>query len=218
MKKLQQCFRTLTTAATVHTVPCCANTRILSRWRAAIGELIVMPEVPFQLHYALTRRQRIGPHLRIWFPLMPGVVGALAVGVFIAVGKWWLFPVLLLSLWLLRGFWIGLLDVAIHPVKQMDIIIEQNGLGFMMGGERFWIFLDGMIRIERLCSDTWTFCHHNGHVINVPISVITEDQVDFIRQAAAKGKTPEGVRAVIERGRKIQQMEIEARKARHGKA
>lgn len=158
------------------------------------------------------------PHLRIWLPYLPGVVGAVVVGVFLVVGRWWLFPVLLLSFWLFRGFWTGLLDVAIHSVKQMDIIIDEDGLGFLMGGERFWLFLDGMIRIDRICSDTWTFCHHNGHVIHVPVSVITEEQVDSIRQAAAKGKTPEGVRAVIERGRKLQQMEIEATKERHGNA
>lgn len=169
-----------------------------------------MPEVQFQLRYVLTRRQRILPHLRIWLPYLPGVVAVAVVGIFLVIGKWWLFPILLLFLLLFRGFWIGLLDVAIRPVRLMDIEVQQNGLGFMIGGERRWLFLDGMTRILRT-SDIWTFCHHNGHVINIPTSAITEDQVEFIRQAAAKGKTPEGIRAVIERGRKLQQMD-EARR------
>lgn len=177
-----------------------------------------MPKIPFQLQYVLTRHQRILPHLRIWLQHLPVVVGALLVGVFLVVVKWWLFPVLLLGLWLFRGFWIGVLDIVIHPTEKMDIIIEQNGLGFMRGGHRWWLFLDGMTRVEQFCSDTWTFCHHNGHVINVPASVITEDQVDFIRSAAAKGRTPGGVRDVIERGRKLQQMDTDARKARHEQA
>jgi hypothetical protein len=172
-----------------------------------------MPEVPLQLQYVLTRRQRILPHLKIWLPLLPFVIGAMLVGVLLVVVKWWFFPVLLFGLWLFRGFWIGLLDIVIHPTEKMDIIIEQNGLGFMMGGQRWWLFLDGMIRIEQFCPDTWTFCHYNGHVINVPASVITEDQVDFIRQTAAKGRTPEGMQTVIERGLKLQQMDTDERKA-----
>jgi hypothetical protein len=166
-----------------------------------------MPEIPFQLQYVLTRRQRILPHLRIWIPYLPAVIGATVGAIFLVVGKWWLFPLSLFLLWLFRGFWIGLVDWAIHPVKQMDIIVEQNGLGFMMAGQRWWLFLDGMTRVERMWSGTWTLCHHNGHVVHIPAAVITDEQVDFIRRVAAKGRTPEGVRAVIERGRKLQQMD-----------
>src|SRR5687768_16769646 len=110
-----------------------------------------MPDIPFKLRYALTRRQRIVPHLRIWLRQLPVVIGIPVVSaIALVVGEWWLLAVSLLCLWFARGFWIGLLDIAIYPVKQMDVVVEQNGLGFMAGGQRRWLFLDGMVRIDRL--------------------------------------------------------------------
>jgi hypothetical protein len=164
-------------------------------------------DVPFHLKYALTRRQRLVPHLKIWLPYLPGALGLAALGVFVVIAKWWLFPLLPLFFLFFRAFWIGLLDVLLHQKREMDIIIDQNGLGFLIGGERFWLFLDGILWVERTCSDTWTISHFNGHAINIPVSVISDGLVECIRQAAAKGKTPEGMKAIIERGRRLQQME-----------
>src|SRR5258708_40236542 len=102
-----------------------------------------MAEVPFELRYPLSRRQRLVPHLRIWgVAYTPFVVvvfiffcvqtiasvcslnwagvavfGALAFGVFI----------------LLRGLFVGLLDVLLVSVRSMDVRVEENGLGFLAG-------------------------------------------------------------------------------------
>jgi hypothetical protein len=88
----------------------------------------------------------------------------------------------------------------------MDIVVEENGLGFLAGGERWWLFLDGIISISRYEKDTWTIYHWNGSVINVTASVISPDQLAHLRAAAERGKTPEGIGAVIERGRKLEAM------------
>lgn len=169
-------------------------------------------EIPFHLQYELSRRQRLVPHLRIWVPGLPLVAASVLMFALCVFAKWWLFPLLLLVLWFCKGFWIGLIDVVAHPVRKMDVIVEENGLGFLVGGQRWWIFLDGVVGIDRFCRDTWTIRHHNGHVINIPVSAISEEQLQHIRDAAKKGHTPEGIHGVLERGRRLQEMRKERRR------
>jgi hypothetical protein len=126
----------------------------------------------------------------------------------LATARWWLFPVPLFALWMTRGFWVGLAGIAFHSVKPMDIVVEENGLGFLAGGDRWWLFLDGIRFMEQLVPGVWTIYHHNGHVVHIPTSAISTEQVEYIKEVAAKGKTPEGIQAVIERGRKLQQMQL----------
>lgn len=118
---------------------------------------------------------------------------------------WWALA-LLASLFLFRGFFIGILDVVVHRERDMDIIIEDKGLGFLAGGERWWIFLDGIINIGKYHRDVWTIQHHNGVVVNILASEITDDQLAHLKSAAAHGRTPEGIQAVVERGRQIVQL------------
>jgi len=51
--------------------------------------------------------------------------------------------------------------------------------------------------------------HHNGSVLNIPTAQISEHQLDYIRAAMERGRTAEGVRAVIERGRRIKEISNE---------
>src|SRR5262249_11886844 len=111
---------------------------------------------------------------------------------------------------LFRGLFVGLLDVLLVPARSMDVRVEENGLGFLAGGEQWWLFLDGLTGIEQLAAGVWTLQHWNGIVIHIPADAITEAQLAHLRAAMARGHTPEGVRAVIERGRRI--MELERRK------
>ena len=84
---------------------------------------------------------------------------------------------------------------------------QQNALGYLAGGERWYLFLDGIIDITKYRKDIWTIQHWNGSVVNVLASAITDDQIEYLRAAAERGRTPEGIQAVIERGRVIQQLE-----------
>ena len=122
-------------------------------------------------------------------------------------GAWgWLFA-LLIPLLLMRGFFVGLIDAFLVPRRHMDIVIEERGLGFLAAGERWWLFLDGIIGIHRYRKDTWTIQHHNGTVIHIAATVISDDQIAFLREAMRKGQTRQGFEAVVERGKQIMAME-----------
>src|SRR4030095_7857692 len=89
----------------------------------------------------------------------------------------------------------------------MDVLVEEGGVGaaagVLIGGERWYLFLDGITSIER-CGDVWLIRHYNGHVIWGAASAITDDQMDYLRECMHRSRTPEGIQAVIERGRRIQ--------------
>ncbi|MCC6695890.1 MAG: hypothetical protein IT365_09715 [Candidatus Hydrogenedentes bacterium] len=172
-----------------------------------------MANTPFELRYALSRMQRLVPHLRIWgvgwtlFVVLLflffcvqtlrsivltdllgiAVFGGLAFGVF----------------FLYRGMFTGLLDVMVIPVRHMDIIVEENAAGVLIGSERWYLFLDGITDLRKFRDDTWTLQHVNGSVLHIAASTITEDQIAHFRTGMERGRTREGIRAVIERGRRI---------------
>jgi len=184
---------------------------------------VPMAEVPFEIRYRLSRWQRLVPHLRIWgvaytpfvvvlflFFCVQAIVnlcsltwagvavfGGLAFGLFI----------------LFRGLFVGLLDVLLVPVRDMDIRVEENGLGILVGSERWWLFLDGLTSIKQLTAGVWTLQHWNGSVIHIPADAITDAQLAYLRAAMERGRTPEGVQAVIERGRRFAELEQQQRHA-----
>lgn len=172
-----------------------------------------MLKIPFHLQYELNRRQRLIPHMRIWITYGPSVLIFLVGSLFVVLAvKWWLFPLFLVALWFSRGFLVGLIDVVIHPKQSMDIVVEENAIGFLSGGERWFIRLDCILRIDRFCEDTWTIYHDNGTVINILAVAIADDQVQHIKDAAEAGKSPEGVKAAVERGRRILELRQEERR------
>ena len=174
---------------------------------------MALPQVPFHLRYDLNRRQRLVPHVAIWGPVGLIGVGAVAGPLYLAVfaSPWWAFVAFVL-LWIFRRFFVGILDVVIHPVRHMDVVVEENGLGFLIGRERWYIFLDGILDIRKFRKDTWTIQHFNGTVIHVLASAITDEQIDYLKAAAERGRDPEVIKAVIERGRRIQEILDEERR------
>ena len=95
-----------------------------------------MPNLPFELRYTLTRRQRLIPHLRIWWrhaPLIIVCVAGAAAG--IVYLSWWCLALLLCLLFICRGFFIGFLNVAVVRRQSMYLLIEENALGFLIGTE-----------------------------------------------------------------------------------
>jgi hypothetical protein len=173
-----------------------------------------MPSLPFHLQYDLNRRQRLIPHLAVWAPYLPGlgvviVISGVGIGLlsyFISMSMWFLF-LLIMPLWIARGFIVGISQVILEPVLHMDVIIEENGLGYLLGQERRWMFLDGILRFEKYYKDTWTIFHFNGTVINIPVAAMTDEQVEHVKLSAARARDPETIQAVIERGRQIESIE-----------
>src|SRR5262249_21259832 len=104
------------------------------------------------------------------------------------------------------GLFAVLLDVLLVPVRHMDVEVEENGAGILLGRERWYLFLDGFTDLTRFRADTWTLEHFNGCVLHITASAISDDQLDHIRAAMKRGRTPEGIRAVIERGKRIEEV------------
>lgn len=142
-----------------------------------------------ELKYELNRRQRIIPHLAIWLPLlgMPSIIVLLFAYLLVSISVWFILP-LLVMLWLIKGFFVGLLDVIIYPKRKMDIVVEEKGLGYLANNERWWIFLCGVIEVSKICSDIWAVQHHNGTIINIPVSTITLEQVETLQSAIQNAK------------------------------
>ena len=171
-----------------------------------------MATVPFQLQYELTRRQRLIPHIRVWGPfafIIPsGLLALLYSSVFFA---WWFAILVPLSAWQFRNLLIGFGDVLLHRKVQMDLQVEEKAVGLLIGGERWWLFLDGFLRIEQLTKGVWTLSHWHGYVIHIPLTAITEDQLAHFRAGIERRNRPEHVQEVIERGRAIMRLQEKQR-------
>jgi hypothetical protein len=172
-----------------------------------------MPLVPFQLRYTLSRSQRLVPHVRHWglfttiFLLCMFLFFCVQTVTAIALLKWdgiVIFGGFALGMAaMFRGLFAGLIDVLTVQRRNVDIVIEDNAAGVLLGAERWYLFLDGITGIKKYRANVWTIQHFNGYVLHVPVSAITEEKLAYIRSAMERGRTPEGVRAVVERGRKI---------------
>lgn len=172
-----------------------------------------MPHETLQLRYLLNRLQRLVPHLRIWGVfttfLILALIAFLCVRAIAAVWSWdWsgttIFSGLALgTLVLFRGLFIGLIDILTVQMRDMDVVFEDNAVGILLGNERRYLFLDGIISISKYRPDIWTIQHHNGSVLNLPVSLISDEQMSFIKNAMEYGHSPAGARAVVERGKTI---------------
>jgi hypothetical protein len=139
-------------------------------------------EFPFQLEYDLSRWQRMAPHLRIWRLYIPLIVlGLFASVVGLAFRNWWFIGLLLLILFLFRGFFFGLYNAIIVPRQHMELIVEENVLHFVAGGERWALSLDGLLGFDELANNIWTLRHWNGVVLDIPKVLLTAGQVQFFR-------------------------------------
>jgi len=174
------------------------------------GYLIVMSFEPCHVEYDLTRRQRLIAHLGVWSPYLGGLIlvagGGVGIIALSVADSLWFLMLIVLPLWLVRGFIVGFLNVIFVPVQHMEIFIEENALGYATEDDRLNVFLDGIIRIQKYSKDTWTISHYNGTVISIPVNVIEEQYIDHMRKMAEWGKTPEGVQAEIDRGKRIQEL------------
>jgi hypothetical protein len=181
-----------------------------------------MPQEPFQLRYTLGRAQRLVPHVRLWGPFttifMLALFAFFCARTAVAVGSLEFvaaagFGGLALGTFLVfRGLFIGIADVLIAARRDVDVVIDENTAGVMCGEERWYLFLDGFMTINKYRADVWTFQHFNGSVLHVLVSAITDEQMSHIRSAMERGRTPEGIRAVVERGRRIVEVQRDRRR------
>jgi hypothetical protein len=180
-----------------------------------------MPKTLFHLRYSLSRGQRLAVLLRMWGMwsalLCTTVVTFFVVRAIVGLCMWApadfaVFGLLAaFFLFLLRPLFVGLADVLLIRARMMDMTVEEaeNGTkaaGVLLGRERWYLFLDGITAIRQDRKGIWTIRHVNGTILHVPASAISPEQLDCLRHAMAEGHTPEGIKAVIERGRQIQEL------------
>lgn len=186
-----------------------------------------MAELPFHLRYSLSRSQRLAPLLR-----MNGAAFTWCSGLFLTCMliffEWqtvehawtldWCGVAVFggLAACVLFNFSsLGLLQILVRRVQNMDIIVDENTAQMLIGNERWVLFLDGINNIRKYADDIWTIEHRNGTILHVPASAITDNQIEHLRAAMARGRTPEGIRAVIERGKRILELEKQLRMKRY---
>ncbi len=172
-----------------------------------------MCEVPFHLHYTLNRTQRLVPLVRIWglgyTPFVITLFAFFSVQTVVSICRLSLQGVgvfgglALLVFFLCRGLFRGLVDVLTVPSREVDVVFEEQAAGILLGRERWYLFLDGIHDIRQYRRDLWTIQHHNGSVLHIPAAAIRPEQLEHLTTAMERGRTPEGVKAVIERGRQI---------------
>jgi hypothetical protein len=95
--------------------------------------------------------------------------------------SWWFLVLLLFFLFISRGFFFGFLNVILVRRQHMDIVVERNGLGILAGNERWYFALDGLTAFGALAEGVWTVQHWNGAVVNIPVELLSADQVEFFR-------------------------------------
>lgn len=146
-----------------------------------------MVEVPFTLRYDLTRRHRLAVELPPWLPCLGATVGfgcgAVILGrtvspVFLAM--------LVLPAVLYRGFFAFLYELVARPVRPVDVVVEADRLGVLVGGVRRWLSLDGVIQVYKSAPGAYTLLHLNGSVLLIPAAAITHGQVEFLQGFALR--------------------------------
>ena len=146
-----------------------------------------MADLPFRLRYGLSRRQRSAVEFAGWLPCLAAVLGLWAGAAFLAltVSPWFLLllapPVLIFP-----GLVLFLYDLLAHPLRPVDVLVEHDRLGVLDGGERRWLYLDGVVQVYRSDRDAWTLLHLNGSVLTIPADAITREQVEFLQGFALR--------------------------------
>jgi len=153
----------------------------------------------FQLHYSLSRRQRLAVELYPWLPAIAGTIGFL-IGV--------LYLVLFVSIWFLwlvllpviayRGLFTFLLDIAIRSRKPVAVVVEDDRLGMRIDGDERWLALDGIFQVCRSeDGSTWTILHLDGTVLTIPAEAIELEQLEYLKSFALRAARERKAAAAI---------------------
>src|SRR4051812_908949 len=135
-----------------------------------------MDVTPFQLRYRLSRKQRLGVLMKM-DGIALTVVGIVLLGFFcyltlvsaraLKIGEVVVGIAMVLVVFLLwRRVLLGLVGVLLVKWWEMDVVVEQDAAGILLGGQRWYLFLDCITSIEKYREDVWTIHHFNGFVLN----------------------------------------------------
>ncbi len=144
--------------------------------------------VPFRLQYALGRRDRLAveftPHLPACAAALGFTCGILYLA---AVATPWFGLLLAWPAFTGRKVVAFLLDLILVPARPVDLLVEADRMGLLVGDRRVWLFLDGIIQVYRTDgTHPWTLLHLNGSVLTIPADVISREQVAFLQGFALR--------------------------------
>jgi hypothetical protein len=123
------------------------------------------------------------------------------------IGDAFFFAAMALGIFLLwSGVFLRLIDVLFCKWQEVDLLVEEKGIGMLLGRERWYFFLDSITSIKQYRTDLWTIRQYTGLILHIPIELITDEQLQHFRAEMQRGRTPEGVQAIIARGRMIEQL------------
>ena len=155
-----------------------------------------MLPVPVHTSYELSRRQRLVAHLGTWLCYWPGLFLMLAVPaivVTLAVLKSpWFLALLLLPPLLnnLSRFVAGLLTLLLFGPERMDVAIEEDRIGYLIGQNRLWLPLQEIVRVGRF-GDVWAIVSTAANIY-IPVSAVDEKHIAHIRAMSQRSRKAQG--------------------------
>ena len=130
-------------------------------------------------------------HVGIWLGDWPGfilmlVVPALIIGLAALKSRWFLLLLLVPPLPNnVPRFVAGVVTPLLFRSERMDIVLEENRIGYLIGQDRFWLPLEEIQRVERF-ADVWTIVSPAASIY-IPVSAIDETHMTRVRATARKG-------------------------------
>jgi len=108
------------------------------------------------------------------------------------------------------------LRYRLSRLQRLRVLLAMEGIGYpifgvLFGRERWYFFLDSIISIKQYRRDLWTIRQYTGLILHIPIELITDEQLQHFRAEMERGRTTEGVQAIIARGRMIEQLRREGK-------
>ncbi len=145
---------------------------------------------PVHISYELSRRRRLIAHLGTWLCYWPGLllmlgVSAIVVTLAVLMSPWFL-AVLLLPPLLnnLPRFVGGLLTPLLFDSVRMDVAIEEDRIGYLIGPDRLWVPLREIVRVERF-GDVWAIVSTVANIY-IPVSAVDENCIAHLRAMSEK--------------------------------
>jgi len=142
--------------------------------------------VPFRLQYALGRRDRLAVEFTPHLPAAAAALGFTTGILYLAVAATpWCFLLLVWPALTCRRLLAFLVELLTVPARPVDVLVEADRMGLLVGERRVWLYLDGVIQLYRTDGGrTWTLLHLNGSVLLIPAGAIGREQVEFLQAFA----------------------------------
>ena len=142
------------------------------------------------ISYKLSRRQRLLAHFGTWLWYWPGFFLMLAVPAIVitlaALKSPWFLALLLLPPLMnnLPRFVAGLLTPLFFGSERMDVVIEEDRIGYLFGQDRRWLRLHEIVRVERF-GDVWAIVSSAANIY-IPVSAVDEKYIANLRAMSGR--------------------------------